>query len=388
MDGDFAHAAERLADGGEAGDVVGGGGDVVEADDGDVVGAAEAGVGDGADGTDGGDVVEAEDGGEVAGAGEEVADGGVAELGGPGVGFEVDAEVGVDGEADSFGHGHDAFPAEVGVGDLGLTFHEGDAAVAEVVEVLEGEEGGAVVVQHDVGVALDFFVAGDGDDGGGDFFVEGGVDEEEAVDGALGEEAGVLVDEVGLALVGDDEVEVAGLEEVLFDAVHEHGEVALGEFGDDDADGVGVASAEGTGDGVGAVVEALGGLEDAVAGGGGDGGGAGRVVHDERDGGGGEAEVLGEDLEVYGLGRFGGGFAGGHGFQPLYHWKGAFGWRVVGGGGGHQDLFAWLVGGGRRGRTGLGVGGKCNGKKQKQEQKARARARATTNTVVLRFALG
>jgi len=72
---------------------------------------------------------------------------------------------------------------------LALAFHEGDASVAEVVEMLEGEEGGSVVVEHDVRVALELLVSGDGDDGDAEGFVEGGVDEKEAVDGALGEEA-------------------------------------------------------------------------------------------------------------------------------------------------------------------------------------------------------
>ena len=289
LDCDLAHAAEGLADGGEARDMVGGAGDVVEADDGDVVGAAEACVGDGADGADGGDVVETEDGGEVAGTGEEIADDGVAKLGGQGVGFEIDAELGVDGDAYTRGHGHDAFPAEVGIGYLGLAFYEDDAAMAEVVEVLEGNECGVVMVEDDVGVAFDFLVSRDRDDGRAELFVEGSVDDEKAVDGTLGEETRVLVDEVLLALMGDDVVEVAGLQEVLFDAVHEHGEVAFGELGNDDADGEGVAGAERTGDGIGAVVEALGGLEDAVARGGGDGRGPGRVVHDEGDGRGREA---------------------------------------------------------------------------------------------------
>jgi hypothetical protein len=123
--------------------------------------------------------------------------------------------------------------------------------------MLEGEEGGSVVVEHDVRVALELLVSGDGDDGDAEGFVEGGVDEKEAVDGALGEEAWVLFDEVGLALMGDNVVEVPGLEQSFFDAVHERGE--------------GLAGAEGAGDGVGAIVETLGCFEDALARGGGDG---------------------------------------------------------------------------------------------------------------------
>ena len=95
-----SHLVEGLADGGEAGVVVLGDDDVVEADDGDVARTGEAGVFDGADGADGGGVVEAEDGSEVVGAGEEIADGRVAEFGRPGVLLEVDAELGADGDAD------------------------------------------------------------------------------------------------------------------------------------------------------------------------------------------------------------------------------------------------------------------------------------------------
>jgi hypothetical protein len=143
--------------------------------------------------------------------------------------------------------------------------------VTEIVEVLERQQSGPVVVQHDVGVALDLLVSGDGDDGRAHLLVQRGIDEQEAVHGALGEQAGVLVDEVLLALVADDIMKVAGLEEVLFNAVHQHGEVAFAELRHDHADRKGLAGAQGTGDGIGAVVQPLGGFEDALACGGGDG---------------------------------------------------------------------------------------------------------------------
>jgi hypothetical protein len=62
--GQLAHVLERLADGGEAGDVVLGGDDVVEANDGDVGGDAHAGFVEDAHGADGGGVVEGDEGGE------------------------------------------------------------------------------------------------------------------------------------------------------------------------------------------------------------------------------------------------------------------------------------------------------------------------------------
>ena len=116
--------------------------------------------------------------------------------------------------------------------------------MTEIVEVLERQQGGPVVVQHDVGVALDLLVSGDGDDGGAHLFVQRGIHEQKAVHGALGEQAWVLVDEVLLALVADDKMKVAGLEKVLFNAVHQHGEVAFAELRHDHADRKGLAGAQ------------------------------------------------------------------------------------------------------------------------------------------------
>ena len=64
--GDLAHSPQRLADGGQAGRVVHGAGDVVEADDGDVAGAGQASIHDGTHRAQRSNVVEAENRGEVA----------------------------------------------------------------------------------------------------------------------------------------------------------------------------------------------------------------------------------------------------------------------------------------------------------------------------------
>jgi hypothetical protein len=99
--------------------------------------------------------------------------------------------------------------------------------MSELVEVAKSEAGGAVVLEEDVGDAGSLDVGGDGDGGDGDLLAEVGVDEEEAVDGAIEEKLWVLVDEVGAAEMADGEVEIAGLEEVLLDTEHEAGEVAF-----------------------------------------------------------------------------------------------------------------------------------------------------------------
>lgn len=83
LSGSASHLVQWLADGGKPRIGVLGDEDVVEADDGDVPGAGEAGVFNGPYGADRGGVVEAEDRGEVVGSEEEVPDRRVAKFGGP-----------------------------------------------------------------------------------------------------------------------------------------------------------------------------------------------------------------------------------------------------------------------------------------------------------------
>lgn len=89
--GHLTHSAQWLADGGQAWRVIGGAGDIVEADDGDILRAAQTGIDDGTNGADGGDIVETKDRSEVAARGQEIADDGISKLGRPGVCPDVDA---------------------------------------------------------------------------------------------------------------------------------------------------------------------------------------------------------------------------------------------------------------------------------------------------------
>ena len=116
--------------------------------------------------------------------------------------------------------------------------HEGDAAVAEIVEVTEGHLCSAIVVEHGVGNAGNLAMSGDADDRNRDFVVKLRVDCQKTVDGAVHQEVGVLFDEVGTSEMADGEVEESLLHKVLLDTEHDAGEVAFAELGDDDADGV------------------------------------------------------------------------------------------------------------------------------------------------------
>lgn len=143
-----------------------------------------------------------------------------------------------------------------------MALDEGDAAVAESGEVIEGVACGGEVVELDGDEALAVLVAGDGDDGHGEVVVHGGIDRDDAFDGAREEEARVSLEEIGAVVVADDEVEIFLLEERIFNAAEDGGGVAFADFRNHDADGEAALVAELARNGIGFVVEERGGLQD------------------------------------------------------------------------------------------------------------------------------
>ena len=103
--------------------------------------------------------------------------------------------------------------------------------------------------------------------------------------------------------VAGDEVEVALLEEKVFDAAHDGGGVAVADLGDDDADGEAALGAQGAGKEVGSILEFSGGGEDAVFRFLGDGVGDRGAVDDQGDGGGGERQVFRQPLQTHWFSR-------------------------------------------------------------------------------------
>jgi hypothetical protein len=136
--------------------------------------------------------------------------------------------------------------------------------MTEFVEMAKCKSSGAIMIEHDIGDTGSFDVRGDADRGKRDSLWKFCVDEEKAVDGAANEEVGIFLEEVGTAEMTDSEIKISSLKEVLLDAEHEAGEVAFAEFRDDYADGVGESGAEHAGMKVGAVIELLRGIEDAL----------------------------------------------------------------------------------------------------------------------------
>jgi len=290
--GESAHLLEWLADGCQAGNDVRGGLDVVEAKDRDVVGNLEAGVVHGSYAADGGDIVETEDGGEVSAAQEELVNSRVAKGRGVDVFVELDDEIVRHLERKGTRDLGDRLPTGLRVGAEGLAVHVGDLAMAETVEMPEGEFGGAMVIEDDVGDAMELGVAGDRDGGCRRGAFEVGVDCEDAVDAARLEELGVFGDEVFSVAMVCGEEEVALLHEDVCGSAEHLGVVAFAEFGEEDADSLGFEALEGSGDEAGLVAELLCCSLDSFARDWGNGA-AGRVVQHEGDGCGAEVEMFG-----------------------------------------------------------------------------------------------
>ena len=110
-----AHLLERLADGGEARNDVGGSLDVVEAEDGDVFRDFETCIVEGSDAADGGDVVEAEQGGKVFALEQKLLRDRVAKRRGVEVFVELDDEIVGDFEREGLCDLHGGLPAALRV---------------------------------------------------------------------------------------------------------------------------------------------------------------------------------------------------------------------------------------------------------------------------------
>lgn len=282
--GGAAHVIKRLAHGGEAGADCGGGGNVVKADNRDIAGDVESCFVERGDGAHGRDIVEGKDGGEWLAACNEGACGLMTRFGAGLDAFELHDEPGVNGDAEFGADFADGIPADCGVRTEALALDEGDAAVAERGEMVEGVARGGEVVEFDGDDAFAVFVAGDGDDGNLKVVHDGRVDGDDAFDRTGEQQTRVAFEEIGAMTMTDDEVEVFFLQESVFHAAEYGGCVAFADFWNHDADGEAAFVAKLTCDGVRFVIEERGGLEDTLLGFRGDAVLVTGSVHDAGDG--------------------------------------------------------------------------------------------------------
>src|SRR5580704_12194448 len=102
--------------------------------------------------------------------------------------------------------------------------------------MLEREERSLFVVHRDVGHTPHPSMARDRHYGDGKPSHDGGIDQNDALDGAINQQARIFLDEILLAPMAGDEVEVAFPKQVIFDPRHDGGGVALADLGREDTD--------------------------------------------------------------------------------------------------------------------------------------------------------
>src|SRR6185437_15149853 len=125
----------------------------------------------------------------------------------------MDAELRPDDDADLPRDADNGLPAGRRIADIARALHKGNAAVSEVVQVAEGDLGGTIMVEHNIGNARHGAVRRDADDRKSHFVAKLRVYHQKAIDGAVHQELGVFLDQVRAAEMADGEVEEALLQE-------------------------------------------------------------------------------------------------------------------------------------------------------------------------------
>jgi len=264
--------------------------DIVEADEGEVVGNAKIGFEEGVLNADGGHVVGAHDGGWPVGQLEDLLHSVAAAIEGV-IAFDEPLGIGLD--AGGLEAAEEGGLAAYGGAAGERAADEADVAVAEDGEMLNAfVDAGAIVDGED---AVERARGGGVDEDEGDVVGGEAIEEEvfdaeghdgDAVDLALEHAAGAEFHGLGLVIGRANENLVAARDGDLFELLDEFGEEGVGDFGDDEAEQPAFAGDEGAGLGVGKVVEIGNGFPDA---GGEDGVDGGDVIDGAGDGGDGNA---------------------------------------------------------------------------------------------------
>src|SRR5215467_3417095 len=303
-DGGGAHGFHRLADRGQRWGVDCRGRNVVKADYRALFGDADAGFVQCSDRAEGAHVVESEKGGERALGTEQVFGEFVAhfEAGQRIAGFgHVHDHAVVEFEVALLGEIADAAPARRAVGKGLGSANESDLAMAERMQVLEGEVASDFVVDDDGADGIGFELASDHRCRDAALFkITQQVDVEEdpvgdydqGLDAAVEEHLEVTLEAAALVVDVCENREVGSLIERVLDAAENHRTEGVGHVEDHDADGVAALAAERAGELVGTVSEPLGGAFDALLSDGRDVARQRCVVQDDRHRGRGEAAFL------------------------------------------------------------------------------------------------
>ena len=232
---------------------------VVEADDGDIVGDAQAGAIDGVLDSDGGHIVGAHDGGGHGLESEELGHGGHASFEGV---IALDDAGGIEWDATLFERLGECGEAGLGGVQPSRTGDEGDVAMAERGEVLHALTDAVMVVHLEQADAVAFGADVDEDERNvtlGELVEQWLFDSKghdgDAIDLALQHAADTVRHAFGIVVGGADKYLVAVLDGDILEALDEFREEGIGDLGDDEAEDPTASRDEGSRLTIGEVVE-------------------------------------------------------------------------------------------------------------------------------------
>src|SRR5215468_3539015 len=127
-------------------------------------------------------------------------------------------------------------PARFGVGATRLAFEERDPLVSKFRQMLQRQPSSLVIVQDDGSYPLQ--MSGWGYRHGWDWnaAMQRGIHKDQAFDGAVHQPARIFVDQILASAVTHHKIEVAILQQAVFDSAHDESRVALADLGNDDSD--------------------------------------------------------------------------------------------------------------------------------------------------------
>ena len=189
--------------------------------------------------------------------------------------------------------------------------HERDFAMAELIEMTQSQFRGAPLIEHHVGDSLDLAMSGDDHHGQAEALLQNRVDQDETFDGAIHEQARILLDQIGLAAMARSQIEVPFFNEKLLDSRQNLRRIVVAEFGNQHAYRECLTLAQRSRKKAGAVIELCRGLGHAIACVLRNRSHARRIVQHQRDCGGRKVQVFAEGAKADGLPgmRLGRGFA-------------------------------------------------------------------------------
>src|ERR1700739_4805936 len=264
--GDSAEFLERLMYGGEPWQRKSCGFDVIEADDRHICGNAQIGILQSADRADCGDIVKGHERRKRLGSRKKLLHDRIAEFRRRYVSIERDCQFRTYCNSQLLRNRLKPLPAHIGIGTERLPAHEGNIAVSQGVQMHKRQFRGAVVIEGNVGDALDAAMTGNGDDGNRNRMIEERINGDDALGAAADEHPGVFLDQFRLMAMVRGEVEVSCLDEIVADSAHYLRVVSIAQFRYEDADCLRLAAAKRTGQQVGMIIQLARSSLDAIAG--------------------------------------------------------------------------------------------------------------------------